>query len=294
MCTSKRHVWSLIRFTLSTLLASSSLCSSIVLAASIDENRLWLPRTQHELKPQLVQAAQLAATAEECAEIISGELDANHSDANTPVFLIVCRNPAGYTYSVYITNAGKPNAKVEKAQGGAVTDGQIGNAPAAKGATAAVDDKTASKNCIAALKQRTAHMTGIELDESNLQRLEPAAGDTQYEMDFDAADPSGLALHFHAVCRVAADGTALIDVKPRHVEKALTPKPQAQATPQSKVETEGGSKSDALPSKTGSKSDEPKPAEPLSKQPTSTDSPSNEPKSTDPNSAGDDGWEVVE
>ena len=227
---------------------SKLICTSVLLAdcatAAINESRLWLPRAQHELKPQLVQAAQLAATAEECAEVISGEFDTDRSEANEPVFRVVCRNPAGYTYSVYVTNAGKPNSKVEKVQDGTAAAGAsvTGKSSEAKGADrSAVDDKTASKNCVSALKRRTTQMTGIQLGESNLQRLASAPGETRYEMDFDAADPSGMALHFHAVCRVSASGTALVEIRPRRAEKAQpSPKPTEPASTEPKATDDDG------------------------------------------------------
>lgn len=200
-------------------------------AHAVKESLLWLPRAQSEFKPLLVQAAQLAESSEECEEVISGELDTERSEQQAPVFRIICRNPAGYTYSVFVTDAGMPNARLEKVQG---ADASASNASvvSAKTGSKAVDEKTARKNCLASLRIRTSRMAGVELDESNLQRLVAEAGLTQFEMDFDAADPAGMALHFHATCRVTASGTALVEVRPR---RAANERPAAKpplASPQ--------------------------------------------------------------
>lgn len=184
-------------------------------AHAVKESLLWLPRSQSEFKPLLVQAAQLAESSDECEEVISGELDSERSEQQAPVFRIICRNPAGYTYSVFVTDAGKPSARLEKVQGAADASASNASIGSSKTGSKSVDEKTARKNCLASLRLRTSRMTGVELDESNLQRLVPEAGLMQFEMDFDAADPAGMALHFHATCRVTASGTALVEVRPR-------------------------------------------------------------------------------
>jgi len=262
-------------------------------AFAVKKSRLWLPRAQHELQSQLIQAAQLVESSDECEEVISGELDTDRSAEGAPVFRVVCRNPAGYTYSVYVTNAGKPDAKVEKVQSEAATAENnaarklsASSADNARAGDKSVDDKTGSKNCLEALKRRTGHMAGVKLDESNLQRLALPTGDAQYELDFDAADPSGIALHFHAVCRVSAGGTALVEIRPRRaasVESASKPQtqPKSQTIEQDAVATDNQSKSAvSAPASTS----QPRKDEPAS-------------KADDTDKAGltdDEGWEVVE
>lgn len=237
-------------------------------AYGVQESRLWLPRAQHELRPLILQAAQLAENADGCQEVISGELDTERSMDSEPVFRIVCRNPAGYTYSVFVTDAGKPNARVEKVQS---ADGaNAGTSASAAGESTRpmpIDDKTASQKCLAALKLRTDRMADVVLRESDLQRLQSPAGTLQYELDFDAADPSGLALRFHAICRVSAGGTALIEIKPR----------RADSPPR--------------------KPDAPEPATPTALTPTAPQPAAPEPATPEPatpKQTDDDGWEVIE
>jgi hypothetical protein len=245
-------------------------------AHALNQSVLWLPRAQSELKPLLIEAAQLAESSDECEEVISGEQDMERSTEAAPVFRIVCRNPAGYTYSVYVTDAGKPDATVEKVQGSAGSKTAAGSASSSKtskGTAGTVDDRTARQNCLASLKIRTERMTGVQLDASNLQRLASATGVMQYEMDFDAADPSGMALHFHAMCRVSASGTPLVEVRPRRVvnDKPAAKSPAAATTREHEEEA-------SKPASTAGKQTEPAP-----------DDDDGRAKSVD-----EEGWEVVE
>lgn len=260
-------------------------------AYGLEENRLWLPRAQHELRPLLVQAAQLAENAEGCQEVISGELDTERSVDAAPVFRIVCRNPAGYTYSVFVTDAGKPNASVEKVQ--SADSASVGKTATPSGnpaRPATVDDNTANRKCLAALKLRTDRMVDVVLQESDLRRRQAPTGDVQYELDFDAADPSGLALRFHAICRVSAGGTALIEIKPRRADAAVSHKPdvpaaQQEAGDKNSVLTDEATAADGrmpAPANESEKAQKPKLAQPAAPKPVA-------PKVTD-----DDGWEVVE
>jgi hypothetical protein len=258
-----------------------SLAGVAVLAAdsvhAVKESLLWLPRAQSEFKPLLVQAAELAESSEECEEVISGELDTERSAQQAPVFRIVCRNPGGYTYSVFVTDAGKPNAQLEKVQGGADASASNASDGPSRAGSNAVDEKTARKSCLASLKMRTSRMTGVKLDESNLQRLASETGLTQYEMDFDAADPAGMALHFHATCRVTASGTALVEVRPRRAASESSAAKPPLAPPQKAH--------DAV---------EPEPATPSSPRQGDKQATPKQEDNGKTEHVDEDGWEVVE
>lgn len=274
----------------------SSLLLALVVANSahgVQDNRLWLLRTQQALRPQLVQAAQLAENTEGCEEVISGELDTERSMDSEPVFRIVCRNPAGYTYSVFVTDAGKPGARVEKVQTADNLNTRSASPSGKSVRPATINEKTARQKCLAALKLRTDRMADVILRDSDLRRLQSPAGAVHYELDFDASDPSGLALRFQATCRVSAGGTALIEIKPRRAEVVAPPrKLDAPATQRDGGDTNSILTDEALTDKTrnadasipaleseSEKVQKPVPAVPVPAAPKQTD---------------DDGWEVVE
>lgn len=277
-----------VRLILVSVLAVATLAASS-LSFAVKESRLWLPRAQQELRPLLLAAAQLAENSDECEEVVSGELDADPSADADPVFRIVCRNPAGYTYSVRVVDAGKPGAKLEKVQSGVPASGKV----TSSAQSPSVTGEGAAKKCMAAVQLRTSGMAGAKLDEAALRPLSSAtAGELLYGLDFDATDPSGNVLRFQAICRVAAGGNAGVEIKPRRT--ALVKPAAKEAATSTEAATSSGTEAAGVVPADGAPETKTTPIS-LPERGNSTGA-----DNRDADDAGkvkpaaDDGWEVIE
>lgn len=234
----------------------TSLCLlGVLLAAAgpvvaVNEGRLWLPRAHLQLQPYLLAAAKLAEQSPECVEVISGELDLSRSTETAPVFRVVCRNEAGFTYGVRVMNAGAPDATLEKVQGRGVpaksplsprANKKDDGTPAAARADAA-DEESVLRRCEDALRRRTSGMTGVGIDMSTSQRTTTPDGATHYDIDFDARDPSGEPLLFRAVCHVGPNDAVRLELSPRRqIRNTLSSEPAAPGDAPAMSASEGDS-----------------------------------------------------
>ena len=99
---------------LSLLITMFMLISPI--AHAVNPDRLFLPKKYIGMKGQLMYAAQVAESSEECVQVVSGSLDLNRSTQEQPVFRIDCRNKSGVVYSVSVKASKEANvpASVER------------------------------------------------------------------------------------------------------------------------------------------------------------------------------------
>ena len=266
--------------TLSALLASGAA------HAAIDENRLWLPRTHVQLRPDLLAAAQFAEQSEECVEVLSGELDSSRSTEDAPVFRIVCRNEAGFTYGVRVQNAGAPNAELEKVMGARSAAAVSSHLPAVTGdnksVDGATDEEAVLRHCEETLRRRTSGMAGVTVDLKNHRRTTAPDGTLQYDIDFETKDSKGASLLFWAACLVGSNAAVKVELHPRQKTSkmpGLSAAPIGEPAIATGVAAKAALKNATVPADAGVV-----PA--IRSAPVSGTS--------KPQPDGDDGWEVIE
>jgi len=270
-------------FLTSSLLLSVMLTSGVTHAA-IDENRLWLSRTRVQLRPLLLAAAQFAEKTEECVEVVSGELDLPRSTDDAPVFRIVCRNAAGFTYGVRVQNAGAPNAELEKVMGASSNAAVSSHLPAdEKSAGGATDEDTVLRHCEEMLRRRTSGMVGVTVDLKNHRRTTAPDGTLQYDIDFETKDSKGDSLLFWAACLVGGNAAVKVELHPRQKTNKIPAAPHVEPSIADDVAPKTTPKDAAVNPGAG----EVPVTEPASRS---------EPVigKSKPQSDGDDGWEVIE
>ncbi|HUH37695.1 MAG TPA: hypothetical protein VL027_07110 [Spongiibacteraceae bacterium] len=95
-------------------------------AGAVEVNRLWLPRSQWALEPDLILAAERAELTDRCAEVLSGKWLQSASTPERPVLMIVCRDSiTGRSYYRKYARLGALRLELLEEQGRATPSTEI-------------------------------------------------------------------------------------------------------------------------------------------------------------------------
>lgn len=72
------------------------------LSATIDENKLWLPRSFSHHQKLMLESAEKAANARGCNQFIRGEIVQDESTKDEPIFKFICRDDNGSSFRILI------------------------------------------------------------------------------------------------------------------------------------------------------------------------------------------------
>ncbi len=211
------------RFASAPLFLSFSL--SVPVCAEVDDNRLWLPGGKYAtLFFDLRKAAEAAEALDRCVTVLRGTIDLDRSQAEHPVYRILCRQENGRSYNEMVDGLSFATL---------TTKVLIPKEPTADELEAArlAEEKRKEEariariaalwaECESALKKKTHLMLNVTwLSDFPLAPDEYSDDAVRFSADFDASSVEGMPLKYHANCLHLADQPVKVKISGRKASK---------------------------------------------------------------------------
>lgn len=189
-------------------------------AYSLDETRLWLPKTYHKHYLILVKAAAAAEAIDRCDTVLEGTVDLSQSRAEHPIFRILCRQTNGLSYNEMVdgitfetlTTPAPVEVILSEAEKLALKLAE----EARKAAILEQKKQHYWSQCDAAIRSQTKLMMELRW----LTAIPPAPAELTEEgahfvVDFDAKNMWGNDLQYQASCVAEATASVRVEVSKR-------------------------------------------------------------------------------
>lgn len=195
-------------------------CLQSTVSLAVDDKLLWLPAKHAKLFLDLKQAAENAETLERCVTVLNGTIDLDQSVQGRPVFRILCRQGNhktynemvdGVTFETLTTKIDTPTIPPEDmAEAARLAEERR------KAEEKAAEIETLWEHCEKAIAVEAQFFRNFAW--AQVLPPEPqvsASGSTEFLVDFDTQNASGVALHYRVYCEISPNTNALIEIRPR-------------------------------------------------------------------------------
>lgn len=183
---------------------------------AVDESRLWLPKRYQIHYLELLQAAAAAEALERCLKIVEGTIDRERSQAEHPIFRILCHQENGKTYNEMVDGLSFKTLTtvIKKEEELSAVERAI-----------LYQQRQAKKaefwsRCYTLIETKINKMQGVKW----LVQLPPEAEafdeeSAQFTADFDAQNMYRESLHYRVECAVTQDSEPQVSLFRRPAEQ---------------------------------------------------------------------------
>lgn len=189
---------------------------------ALDEKRLWLPVKYQIHYLKLKEAALQAEALERCVTVLEGTIDLEQGSGDKPIYRIQCRQANGRSYNEMVDGSTMKTLTTQTLVELVLTEEEIErqrlDAEKRVAEELVVRKEALWLMCQNKLQEHTRLMTNrLMLNES---MPEPEAYTEEYavfNLDFDAEDVQGNALHYRARCVAQVGGEVSIKIGKRPI-----------------------------------------------------------------------------